>query len=137
VTKDQIESYRRNMLFTPHGEIPKITGSGNATYVDGSLNWRCRYFKTSGASLQRPAVADPQRTTLNDNGSNLAWVLASLMTEHPTKFQEIVDSLTEESAGLTTFVRFGRLRRSCKKATGAPWIIASVSILESWRGVGW
>jgi len=59
------------------------------------LSWTCRYFKTSASSLQRPAIANPKETILNSDGSNLAWALASLMTEQPDRFQRIVEALRE------------------------------------------
>jgi predicted ATPase len=62
--------------------------------VDSSL-LTCRYFKTNGALLQQPDFANPSSTVLNESGSNLAWVLSSLMTEFPEKFHLIVSALRE------------------------------------------
>ena len=77
------------------------TAPGTVYYVDETPSakrvgsWRCRYFKTSASSLQRAAIADPKATVLNSDGSNLAWALASLMTERPDRFQSIVEALRE------------------------------------------
>ncbi|MDB6170825.1 MAG: hypothetical protein JWL59_136 [Chthoniobacteraceae bacterium] len=78
-------------------DTPLKPGSmpGTVESLEGSIHWNCRYFKTSASSLQDPAVTDPGRTTLNEDGSNLAWALSSLMTEHPDRFLRIVSALQE------------------------------------------
>jgi len=55
--------------------------------------WRCRYFKTSARSLQAPAFADQEAPTINDDGSNLAWALAYLMTAEPERFSNVLEAL--------------------------------------------
>ena len=62
--------------------------------IDASLE-RCRYFKTSARSLQRPAFADHEAPSINDDGSNLAWALSYLMTAEPDRFLQIINALRE------------------------------------------
>jgi predicted ATPase len=80
------------LSITDPGTVFRLENPPSAKRVN---NWKCRYFKTSASSLQRPAIADPKETTLNSDGSNLAWALSSLMTEHPDRFQRVVEALRE------------------------------------------
>jgi predicted ATPase len=66
-----------------------------AYFLRAALEWSCRYFKANASSLQAPAPAALHGASLNSSGSNLAWALSSLMTEHPEVFQQIVSSLKE------------------------------------------
>jgi len=62
---------------------------------DGPILFRIRYFKTSARSLQLPAIADDEEPIINDDGSNLAWSLAYLMTAEPDRFARIIEALRE------------------------------------------
>ncbi len=59
------------------------------------IGWKSRYFKTSASLLNQSAFTNPDSRALDESGSNLAWALASLMTEFPDKFAKIVEALRE------------------------------------------
>ena len=79
-------------------EIPRLE-PGEIEYLDERLSrqfpWTCRYFKTSAHSLQRSAVADDEAPIINDDGSNLAWALAYLMTAEPERFARVAEALRD------------------------------------------
>jgi predicted ATPase len=72
------------------GEIERIVN-----WEQNSFRWTCRYFKTNAGFLQHSAVADDEAPVINDDGSNLAWALAYLMTAQPDRFARIVEALKE------------------------------------------
>jgi predicted ATPase len=73
--------------------------SGEIELIDDyqwqSFQWNCRYFKTNAGFLQRSAIADEESPVINNDGSNLAWALAYLMTAEPDRFAQIVEALKE------------------------------------------
>ena len=92
--KVPLVSYVRPITLPP-AEAGAIYRIGIKAQAKPPRRSKWSYFKTSGSSLSRPAFANPKETLLNSDGSNLAWALASLMTEHPNRFSQILGALRE------------------------------------------
>ncbi|HEV7404211.1 MAG TPA: AAA family ATPase [Chthoniobacteraceae bacterium] len=91
---EELERKRRHALF--ENDDPSEMPAGKTFYRENRwIGWRSRYFKTSASMLNRPAFVDPETVGLDESGSNLAWALASLMTEYPERFARIVEALRE------------------------------------------
>lgn len=68
---------------------------GKIAYWEGKFVWHCRYFKTTGATLQGPSYSEQNPPRLGNDGTNLAWTLAYLMTAEPDRFAHIISALKE------------------------------------------
>lgn len=95
-TDEEVEQFESRKRHGAYHDDDSGLQPGNIVHRENRWVWRrSRYFKTSASLLNKPAFADPNSIGLDEGGSNLAWALASLMTEYPDKFAKIVAALRE------------------------------------------
>src|ERR1700731_1231495 len=92
--EEELPSPRRRIDFLD--EDYKLPAPGKIErWSHPSISWSCRYFKTSARMLQGPSYAESAVPRLGEDGSQLAWTLAYLMTAEPDRFAKITEALRE------------------------------------------